>query len=137
MAKPSDDKKNKRKQQFTDALDRLKGIADKEQHMAIANLLATGDEFSQSLVLFDIIIDTDTVQSLLVQDDVRIKTLCDFYKIKLSDDVRDLLLSSLKQSRRSRRTNVLLKSGVQKERETFVREIETRYSVSQRRSKQK
>ena len=138
MTKLSDkNKEQQRKQQFVDALEKLNAVVAKEQHTPIANLLATGDEFLQSLVLFDIIIDTDTVKSMLVEDELRIKTLCDFYGIKLSDVVQKSLLNNLVQCRQSRRTNILLRSGVQKERDAFIFELAKRNSLSQQRYNQK
>jgi hypothetical protein len=96
---------------------------DKEQHIAIKNLLAAGDEFSQSLMFFDIMVDTDTVKSLLIQDELRLKTLYDFYGVKLSDTAQKLLLNNLAQSKPARRANVLLHSGVQKERDALVKDL--------------
>lgn len=137
MKKTSEDQKEQKKQQFVDALEKLKAVVDKGQHVAIENLLTAGDEFSQSLVLFDIMVDTDTIKSLLVQDELRVKTLCDFYGVKLSDIARESLLNNLAQSRQSRRANVLLRSGVQRERDAFVFELAKRCALSQQRYNQK
>lgn len=134
MAESSGDNK---KQHVKDAIEKLKGLDTKEQHSAIANLLATGDEFSQALVLFDIMIDTDTVRTLLIDDDLRIQTLCKFYWVEISDTVQQLLVEKLAQCKQARKANILLHSGVQEEREAFVVELTIRNSLLQNRYKQK
>ena len=137
MKKPTDKKTEQKKQKFVDALEKLNAAIDKEPHNAIANLLALGDEFSQSLVLFDMMISTDTVKTLLIDDKLRIQRLCKFYGVKVSDAVQQLLVDRLEQYKKSRRTNVLVRSGLSKEREAFVFELEKTFALSQQRYKQK
>lgn len=137
MKKGSDKEKNTAQQQFKIAIGKIKIFTNRGQHMAIENLLKSGDGFSQALVLFDIMIDTDTVQSLLIEDEKRIKILCDFYKIKIPATLKKLLLTNLKLCEKARRLNILKKQGVQREREAFVCELGKIYAQSQHMYKQK
>lgn len=96
----------------------------KEPENAVKNLLIAGDGFDRLLMLFDIIIETDTVETMLMKDVVRVNVVCNFYGIKLSDNEKQLLIDHLTKNRQERRKKILLKTDFIERREVFVSELE-------------
>ncbi len=90
-----------------------------ETHMAISNLLKIGDSYCRLLMLFDIIVDTDRVKTLCIEDDFRIKVVCDFYGIELSTSEKSILLDYLTKCKRERRAKIVLKKDITEIRDLF------------------
>lgn len=95
-----------------------------ETHMAISNLLKIGDSYCRLLMLFDIIVDTDRVRTLCIEDDFRIKVVCDFYGIELSTSEKSILLDYLTKCKRERRAKIVLKKDITEIRDLFISELE-------------
>ena len=95
-----------------------------EAHMAISNLLKIGDSYCRLLMLFDIIVDTDRVRTLYIEDDFRIKVVCDFYGIELSTSEKSILLDYLTKCKRERRAKIVLKKDITEIRDLFISELE-------------
>lgn len=98
--------------------------SESEAHMAISNLLTIGDNYCRLLMLFDIIVDTDRVRTLCIEDDVRIKVVCDFYGIELSSSEKSILLDYLTKCKRERRAKILLKKDITEIRDLFISKLE-------------
>ena len=95
-----------------------------ENYSAISNLLKVGDSFSQLLMLFDIMVETDSVKLLCLEDAGRVNTVCNHYGIELSNAEKELLIDNLKKLKQARRRKIVLNEEYLKERDSFISELE-------------
>lgn len=96
-----------------------------EAHIIISNTLRAGGGFERLLMLFDIIIDTDTVESMLVKDSIRVSALCDYYRIELPPAESKLIVDYLSTIRRERRRMIHSSGeGSIEARKAFIEKLE-------------
>lgn len=99
-----------------------------EAHNAISNALIVGGGFERLLMLYDIIIDTDTPGSMLDKDSIRVSVLCDYYGIELSPAESKLLVDYLSTIRRERRRMILSSGeGSVEAKKAFIEKLESYY----------
>lgn len=104
-----------------------KVIHEDEANLAISNLLKVGDSFCRLLMLFDIITETDTVRTMSIEDDIRLKALCDYYGIELSDAEQKVLIDHLTKIILDRRRRVIFTKNDSlktEARTSFITELE-------------
>ena len=93
-----------------------------EAHIIISNTLRSVGGFERLLMLYDIMIDTDTVRTLSIDDDLRITTICRLYGIGLLPaDENKLIVDYLETIKQERRRMILLSGeGSIEARKAFI-----------------
>ena len=104
-------------------------VTMEESFNIIKNTLNAGDGFTQLLIVFDMIIGTDTVGTMLMKDVARVNVLCDFYGFDLPDVEKQLLIENLAKYKKERRKRILEKTDSIEGRDAFITELENHFGI--------
>ena len=80
-------------------------------------------------MLFDIIVETDSVRLLSWKDADRVDAVCNHFEIELSSAEKELLIDYLTKLKQSRRAKVIFHHDFIEERDSFISLIEKTFSV--------
>lgn len=104
-------------------------VTMEESANIIKDTLNAGDGFTRLLILFDMIIETDTVGTMQMKDVARVNVVCDHYGFELPDAEKQLLINNLANCRQERRKRILEKTDSIEGREAFITELENHFGL--------
>lgn len=100
------------------------GNRTRKPNKTIYFLLNSGDVFSKILLLFDFIIETDSIENFCIPDKKRLQIICDYYGVSLNEKEEYFLIDNLEALKELRELCVIDSGTLHEAREEFIEKIQ-------------